>query len=231
MIATETFENILLQIQNSNLNFKLNLSPFAANISLKKSLVKDKSGIPLLPRTNAPTCDNLAVLAAKNQQLKNELFYAENKFASTVKECETAVHQELRDSRELINKLPIVNADLMEENEVFKNKIRNLETEIKDLEHSNKLRKEVSENLNKKLSELKINFNKEKMDIAKRNKLEVKYWRKELGEETKVKIKLREMLEHREKGDEDTTKKMSKKKSLNKKTKSSTYTCRWKDIV
>ena len=46
MMAAETFKDLLVQIQNSNFNFKLNLSPFAANISLKKTFVKDKSGIP-----------------------------------------------------------------------------------------------------------------------------------------------------------------------------------------
>ena len=43
------FENIFQTVQSSNLNFLLEMSPFAANISLKKTPVKTKSGIPLLP--------------------------------------------------------------------------------------------------------------------------------------------------------------------------------------
>ena len=47
--AAAAFENILQTIQYSNLNFLLELSPFAATISLKKTPVKNKSGIALLP--------------------------------------------------------------------------------------------------------------------------------------------------------------------------------------
>ena len=49
MEASTTFENIIQQIQNSHLNFKLELSPFSANISLKKSFIRNKAGIVLSP--------------------------------------------------------------------------------------------------------------------------------------------------------------------------------------
>ena len=44
MEAPAVFENILQQIQTSNLNFKLELSPFSANISMKKSFIRSKAG-------------------------------------------------------------------------------------------------------------------------------------------------------------------------------------------
>jgi len=44
MEASTSFQNILAKIQASNLNFKLELSPFSAVIWLKKSFVKDKIG-------------------------------------------------------------------------------------------------------------------------------------------------------------------------------------------
>ena len=47
--AERAFEHILEQLQASNLNFQLQLSPFSASISLKKSLVRDKTGKLLLP--------------------------------------------------------------------------------------------------------------------------------------------------------------------------------------
>ena len=218
MIAAETFENILFQIRNSNLNFKLDLSPFAANISLKKSLVKDKSGVFLLPRANAAS-DSIAILEEKNQQLENKLFSVKNEFSSKVNECGTAVNKELENSRELVKKLQLLNANLVRENEMFKNKVKDQETEIKDLEHSNNIRKEVSDELNKKLSELKAKYDKERRDVTNQNKAEVRYWRKELGKETKLKLKLREMLENRgmdEKCeiDKKTKKKLPKKETL-----------------
>ena len=49
MLASRSFDNILHQIQTSNLNFYLQLSPFGAHISLKKTLIRDKSGSYLCP--------------------------------------------------------------------------------------------------------------------------------------------------------------------------------------
>ena len=49
LAAKLAFESILETIQASNLNFQLRLSPFSDSISLKKSLVRNKSGNQLLP--------------------------------------------------------------------------------------------------------------------------------------------------------------------------------------
>ena len=54
MAAYKTFDQILECVKSSNLNFCLQLSPFSANISIKKTAVKDKSGVPLIPRFHAP---------------------------------------------------------------------------------------------------------------------------------------------------------------------------------
>ena len=47
MLASRNFKNILHMIETSNLNYFLQLSPFAVQISLKKTLIRDKSGVPL----------------------------------------------------------------------------------------------------------------------------------------------------------------------------------------
>ena len=76
MAASTAFNNIINLVQSSNLNFKLQLSPFLANISLQKTLVKDKSGFPSLPHmTQSESTDSaeVAALAAKNSKLENEL--------------------------------------------------------------------------------------------------------------------------------------------------------------
>ena len=72
--------------------------------------------------------------------------------------------------------------------------IENQKVEVYDLKLANKKASEASNKLNKVLSDLKVNFKKEKNAILKQNKAEIKYWRKELGEETKVRIKLEEKL-------------------------------------
>jgi seryl-tRNA synthetase len=59
MEDSDSFENILEQVKNSNLNFKLELSPFSAVICLKKSLVKDKFGQNLQATPTIPKNLNL----------------------------------------------------------------------------------------------------------------------------------------------------------------------------
>ena len=89
MVASRTFNNILPRIQSSNLNFQLQISPFSANIYLKKTLIRDQYGAPLPPPQPSPMplcpCTNstparcsasdadLAARATKNLQLENDL--------------------------------------------------------------------------------------------------------------------------------------------------------------
>ena len=49
MIATKQFNSIVNEIQNSGLNYSLQVSPFSALISLRKTLVKDLSGSYIIP--------------------------------------------------------------------------------------------------------------------------------------------------------------------------------------
>ena len=49
MEASDIFENLLNMIKSSNLNYHMEQSPFSAKISLKKSVIKDRAGIPLKP--------------------------------------------------------------------------------------------------------------------------------------------------------------------------------------
>ena len=49
MAASQAFDTIITQVKLSNLNFRIEMTPFAATIVLKKSLIKDKSGYPILP--------------------------------------------------------------------------------------------------------------------------------------------------------------------------------------
>ena len=80
MLANATFDKILEQIQTSNLNFQLTLSPFSAAISLKKSFIKDKYGNILLPSPSTKVIsqqefnlqhDN-AELVEKNEKLDQQ---------------------------------------------------------------------------------------------------------------------------------------------------------------
>ena len=63
------------------------------------------------------------------------------------------------------------------------------------LERTIKTQKEISNKFNKELNEYKVKVQKEKKALIKEHRTEVKYWRKELGEEIKLKLKLEEKLD------------------------------------
>ena len=74
MLASRRIDNILHQIQTSNLNFYLQLSPFCAHISPKKTLIGDKYGSYLCPavftsKVHSPT-DLLHEVAAAHATIK-----------------------------------------------------------------------------------------------------------------------------------------------------------------
>ena len=74
MLATETFDNILEQIRTSCLNFHMQISPFSAVISLKKSLIKDRSGKPCIPTEPSKSdSEHVEALVKKNHELERKL--------------------------------------------------------------------------------------------------------------------------------------------------------------
>ena len=88
MCPSTTFYNILNQIQASNLNFQLQISPFSAVISLKKSFIKDKSGTILFPKIlpNAPIA-NTEYFVNKNGQLEKDILKLRNDYELVVEDC------------------------------------------------------------------------------------------------------------------------------------------------
>ena len=50
MVAAQAFSKVLDCIQNSHLNYQIQLTPFSAVISVKKTLVKNKLGAPIIPQ-------------------------------------------------------------------------------------------------------------------------------------------------------------------------------------
>ena len=83
MLAQTKFDKILEQIKESNLNFYIQMSPFSASISIKKSFVKDKFGNILLP-------------AEKMSQSEFDLQHEKTKL---VDECERLNHQNKSQSK------------------------------------------------------------------------------------------------------------------------------------
>ena len=52
MSLTQLFEDLLDSIKSSSLNYQIQQSPFAAMVSIKKSLIKDKVGHPAKPASS-----------------------------------------------------------------------------------------------------------------------------------------------------------------------------------
>ena len=77
MVAKRTFDKLLEQIQSSNLNFHLTISPFSASIFLKKSLKKSVKTASLENESFKKD------LQAKNKLIKEkdkEIYKLEQKF-------------------------------------------------------------------------------------------------------------------------------------------------------
>ena len=94
MLASQYFDRIISQIQTSSLNFQLQLSPFGAFISLKKTFVKNKKGVVVIPSFSLPSDDkkneDVLTLTRENQELKNKLVTLQHELALTVNECAAA---------------------------------------------------------------------------------------------------------------------------------------------
>ena len=92
MLASQVFYNIIDQIQSSNLNFLLQVSPFSAQISLRKSLVTDKEGNPVLPPplNQSVPATTVKDLEVKNLKLENDLFILRKKHAEVVNDWTNA---------------------------------------------------------------------------------------------------------------------------------------------
>ena len=204
MVASRTFDSILQQIQSSNLNFQLQISPFAANISLKRSPVKDRTGTPILQpklpsQSPSETVAEIAVLASKNIQLEKDLNSLGLVHEGAIEDCEAAYNKirllesnpivktednkkqkmELSKKDELLNDLSSKLSQVSVENEHLKMKLDKQSSEIQNLQKSSK---EISNKLNKELVSTKVKFQAEKEEILKQHKAEVKSWRQELGE-------------------------------------------------
>ena len=72
----------------------MHLSPFSANISLKSSLIKNKSGAQLLPPATLYPCDvkteHTNTMIATNNKLKEDLSALQNKFEEVLAKYEAA---------------------------------------------------------------------------------------------------------------------------------------------
>ena len=168
MLASNAFENIIDQIRTSNLNFHLQMSPFSASISLKRSLIKEQSGAFRLPPTpRAPSSEfEIAALVKKNLQLEEKLVEMNAMYTRAVDDCHKVTvkleeHQKSNIKQEPDDEKLRVGL----ENDLIKYRkvVDEQKEEIDHLKSSVKVKEEVVKNLNKQISELQLKVEKEKV--------------------------------------------------------------------
>ena len=175
MLASQTFDQIIDSVQKSNLNFQLQVSPFSAYISLKKSLVKDKSGSLLLPQKSPPLTvsspqpssnSESAKLIIKINELESALVIQKNRYEDAVKDNEVT-NQKLKDTEKKVvdenRKLEIEKKALRQEIKTYVAKLEDKVLEVK------KLKNDIDEQ-NKEKNALNVALKSAKQDVKSQSK-------------------------------------------------------------
>ena len=184
MLAKQRFDHILEQVQTSCLNFHLQVSPFSAVISIKKSLVKDKSGqFFILPQARESTIHKNEVIK-ENAKLENDVANLTKLYNDSVNDCERAYNVinsllEAKSKEEVKSESEI---KLLTEISYLKTVLEDRDKEIVNLKVSNEAAREASKKLNNKVGEIRTKYNEEKAEVLRKHKIEVKSWKKVLGE-------------------------------------------------
>ena len=195
--ASETFDKIIDCVKTSNLNFCMHLSPFSANISLKKTFIKDRAGVYL----SAPIISDSSL-----QQKVNNFETVIDDLNMRLEKAQKEREQAYETVRILENKLEIKKEkietdktdleDLYNEKKLLQENVVSLETVLKErdekidgLERRFKNSECVVDKLNKVVNSNKSKHEKETKMIIKKFKNEIKSWKKDLGLERSKKIK------------------------------------------
>ena len=217
MAAKLKFDDILRTIQSSNLNFHLEISPFSAIIHMKKSLITNKFGLSLFP----PPADSVLldqeksrnlVLSQKIACLETEISDTKRDYAEALLvknealEIVAKLEIEIKASKATVHKVETLKnvkteAGVNEEIMKLKQEKKSLESllnenvlQISDLNSEIRRVEAVSNTLNQQLAKTVTKSPSLKSENEKALKVEIKHWRKELGEERRQRIKLEKGL-------------------------------------
>ena len=203
MLASTVFYHIINQIQSSNLNFQLQISPYSAKISLKKSLVRDRAGALLLPpdpvMQGYKNDNKIEIILAKNAALEQNLSLLQSNYRKVVDDASKAYET----IRILESKLAKVESDALEKFkndktvEALQTKINEYELEASDLKLQKEKAFEASARSNKDLNNYKLEISTEISGIQKEHKEEAKAWKKSLEEANEEKMKMQKQLENK----------------------------------
>ena len=158
MMASQKFYSILQEIQLSHLNFQLQLSPFSAVISLKKSFVREKDGSVRVPPHFGDKVSeaDLSDYKGDNQKLVRELDTLRGKYAELVDDCASKTEELVVAKNSIVgleNKIVKAESEahrLFEENKaqlnILKKQIKLQNSEIEGhMKEANSLKKHTKE--------------------------------------------------------------------------------------
>ena len=173
MIAEQKFYNIVSEIQASCLNYNMQLSPFSASISLKKSLIRDRLGNVICskyPANSKPLLANISLekLLSENQNQTQEL--------NCLKVEHEKLVSEFTEANDTIIKLKLA--------------LKERDNLIQDLQLSNNIATESVNKLNTLIKKNGLQFEKEKRKILEEHKIEVRSWKNDLGKARRRHLRL-----------------------------------------
>ena len=173
MAANTTFASIVNEIQLSNLNFTIKMTPFAAYITLKKTVQKDLNGFYVNP---APPLlfllqkaqEDIQILEVENSKLKTAVersVHEAKVLHDSLEETNLAVeylakknislHEEITKAEKVNSNMLAVKTDyeckVKENRKKYFRELKDLQLQIKVLEKANKAREKEVHDLNRKL--------------------------------------------------------------------------------
>ena len=184
MCAAKVFQDILFKIQSSSLNYHLQVSPFSAVISLKRTFATDKTGAvqPFASCLHKTSDINEQTLIAKQkrqiidlenqltnlkfeheaslnkiQLLENEIMVKKEREEAVCDETDSKVQQK----EETIFLLKNSNSKLTEANTKLEKNLVQQEEKISTLTISNQKGQELVKKLNQELNSLKLRHENE----------------------------------------------------------------------
>ena len=170
MLADRTFQQILEEINNSKLNYQLQLSPFVAWISIKKSFIKDKAGAPIFSISLNNTGNNNENLKNDFQMLLKDYEHALETIRNLQNHAENNLKTEEDEKCVLLKKCNYLETLLHERDQA----ILTLNAVVDSA-------REAAITLNRQINENNNKFKEKKANLLKEHRLEVKILKKELG--------------------------------------------------
>ena len=173
MAASTTFASIVNEIQLSNLNFTIKMTPFAAYITLKKTVQKDVNGVkvnpapPLLFLLNKAQ-ENVHRLEVENYELKaaaESSAYEAGVLINSLNESKTSVEVLTNENIILKKKIAIAEKEastnhaaktdyeykIKDDKKKHFEELNGLKTQMENIKKENKLRAKEIHNLNRNL--------------------------------------------------------------------------------